>query len=89
MVFLKMCQCTGLAKKFVWLMNMLFNKVHCENEKCLLFLPKTKQTFWPTQYIPSINWEGYYTLEVIYYYNNGGKLSQQNSEILLCTRAGI
>lgn len=78
-----MCQCTGLAKKFVWLMTMLFNKVHCENGKCLLFVLKTEQTFLP------ISWDGYNTLEVIYYYKNGGKLSQQNPETLLYTRAGI
>lgn len=49
MVFSKMCQCTALARKFVQLMNMLFNKVHCENGKCLLVLLKTEQTFWPAQ----------------------------------------
>ena len=32
----------GLAKKFVWLVNMLFNRVLHENEKCLLFLLKTE-----------------------------------------------
>lgn len=83
MVFSKMCQCTALARKFVQLMNMLFNKVHCENGKYLLVLLKTEQTFWP------INSDDFQSLEVIYYYNNGGKLSQQNPETLLCTRAGI
>ena len=38
---------------FVWLMNTLFNKVLGENEKGLLFLLKTKRTFWPTQYLMS------------------------------------
>ena len=32
----------GLAKKFVQLVNLLFNKVLCENEKCLLVLLKTE-----------------------------------------------
>ena len=32
----------GLAKKFARLMNTLFNKVLGENEKCVLFLLKTK-----------------------------------------------
>ena len=32
----------GLAKKFIWLVNMLFNRVLHENEKCLLFLLKTE-----------------------------------------------
>ena len=31
--------------------NMLFNNVTDENEKCLLFLFKTEQIFWPTKYI--------------------------------------
>ena len=44
--------CIGLAKKFIRLMNMLFDKVLGENEKCLLFLLKTEETFWPTQYLP-------------------------------------
>ena len=39
----------GLAKKFVWLVHMLFNKVLHENERYVLFLLKTEQTFWPTQ----------------------------------------
>ena len=31
---------------------MLFNKVHGENEKCVLyFYLKTESTFWPTQYL--------------------------------------
>ena len=34
-------------------MNTLFNKVLGENEKGLLFLLKTKRTFWPTQYLMS------------------------------------
>ena len=34
-----------LAKKFVWLMNTLFNQVLGENEKCLLFSLKTEWTF--------------------------------------------
>ena len=38
-------------EKSVWLMNMLFNKVLGENEKCLLFLLETEQTFWPIQYL--------------------------------------
>ena len=41
----------GLAKKFVRLMNTLFNKVLGENEKMrLLFLLRTERPFWPTQY---------------------------------------
>ena len=43
--------CIGLAKKFVRLVNTLFNTVLGENEKCLLFLLKTKWAFWPTQYM--------------------------------------
>lgn len=32
-------------------MNMLFNTVLRENEKCVSL--KTQRTFWPTQYIPT------------------------------------
>ena len=39
----------GLAKKFVQLVNTLFNKDLRESEKCL-FLLKAPLTFWPTQY---------------------------------------
>ena len=34
---IKMNIYTGLAKKFVWLVNMLFNKVLGENEKCVFY----------------------------------------------------
>ena len=39
----------GLARKFVVLVNPMFNTILGENEKCLLFLLKTERTFWPTQ----------------------------------------
>ena len=39
----------GLAKKFIRLINILFNKVLGENEVSY-FLLKTERTFWPTQY---------------------------------------
>ena len=39
------CNTIRLAKKFVWLMNTLFNQVLGENEKCLLFSLKTEWTF--------------------------------------------
>ena len=38
-----------LAKKFVWLVNTLFNKILGENEKCA-FLLNTERTSWSTQY---------------------------------------
>ena len=44
----------GLAKKFVWLVNALFNKVLGENEKkkkVSYFLLKTAQIFWLSQYL--------------------------------------
>ena len=44
-------KCIGLAKKFVRLVNIWFNKFLHESEKmCLLFLFKTEWTFWLTQY---------------------------------------
>lgn len=33
----------GLAKKFVWLVNILFNKILHENEKCLYFYLKLNE----------------------------------------------
>ena len=44
----------GLAKKFIWLVNALFNKALGENEKkknVPYFLLKTEQTFWLSQYL--------------------------------------
>ena len=40
-----------MAKKFIWLVDTLFNKILGENEKCVLFLLKTEQNFWSTQHI--------------------------------------